>query len=104
VSWRAVDFALIWLGGLVGTFAFFGAAEALSVGDSGLIVAGLAGQYVGNLGVLGFMARRRESLGLTIEPGDLRTSAWGSSPRSGWRSSSNHWQGCCSRTEGRHSR
>jgi membrane protease YdiL (CAAX protease family) len=70
--WRTVDFAVIWLGGLAGTLIFFGVAQALSTDESGLIVAGLAGQYVGNLGVLAVIARRRAPLGMAIEPGDLR--------------------------------
>jgi membrane protease YdiL (CAAX protease family) len=69
--WTVVDFILVVLGGFLGAGIF--AAISL-VWDQGelLLVLGLAGQYVGHLGVLWLLARRRTDLGFSIEPGDLR--------------------------------
>ena len=72
--WTVIDFALAWLGGLVGTFVLFGAGQLINLED-GLIVLGLAGQYLGNLGVLWALSRSKRdapALGLSIEPKDLR--------------------------------
>lgn len=63
---------LIWLGGLLGTGVFF--AVGVALGDQDLLVLlGLAGQYVGNLGVFFILARLREdsSVGFEIQPGDF---------------------------------
>jgi membrane protease YdiL (CAAX protease family) len=77
-SWTVADFALAWLAGYAGTFLFYAAGTALGTGD-GLIVMGLAGQYVGNLGSLWLLSRRKteRDLGLSIEPRDLRYVALG---------------------------
>lgn len=55
-SWTVIDFILIWLGGLLGT-GLFVAVAAIFDDDNLLIVLGLAGQYLGNLGA--FFAIRR---------------------------------------------
>lgn len=71
-SWSAIDFVLIWLGGLVGTGLF--AAAAVAIGDDDLLLLlGLAGQYVGNLGVFWLLARRKPDadIGFTIQGGDF---------------------------------
>lgn len=71
-SWTVVDFALIWLGGLLGTTLF--AALAVNTGDQDLLLLlGLAGQYIGNLGVLWVVARRKQNpdLGFNVETRDL---------------------------------
>jgi hypothetical protein len=71
-SWSVVDFILIWLGGLLGTGIFFAAGVALGNDDLTILV-GLAGQYVGNLGVLWLLWRNKEDpdLGFTIQGGDF---------------------------------
>lgn len=71
-SWSVVDFILIWLGGLLGTGVLF--AVGVGLGDEDLtLVLGLAGQYVGNLGVLWMLARRKQNadLGFSIQPRDF---------------------------------
>lgn len=71
-SWTVVDFALIWLGGLLGTTLF--AALAVSTGDDDMVLLlGLAGQYIGNLGVFWVIARRKENpdVGFAVEARDL---------------------------------
>lgn len=71
-SWSVVDFILIWLGGLLGTGVFL--ALGVALGDEDLtLVLGLAGQYVGNLGVLWLLARRKQDadLGFSIQTGDF---------------------------------
>lgn len=63
---------LIWLGGVLGTGVFF--AMGVALGDQDLLVLlGLAGQYVGNLGVFFILARLKEdsSAGFEIQPGDF---------------------------------
>jgi membrane protease YdiL (CAAX protease family) len=71
--WTVVDFILVVLGGFVGAGIF--AALSL-VWDQGelLLVLGLAGQYIGHLGVLWLLARGKADpdLGFSIESGDLR--------------------------------
>lgn len=58
-SWSIFDFALIWLGGLLGTGVFF--AAGVAVGDEDLLLLlGLAGQYVGSLGVYWLLYRMKE--------------------------------------------
>jgi membrane protease YdiL (CAAX protease family) len=71
-SWNVVDFVLIWLGGLVGTTLF--AALAATTGDQDLLLLlGLAGQYVGSLGVFWVIASRKENrdVGFAVEATDL---------------------------------
>lgn len=62
---------LVWLGGFVGTGVFF-AIGAFSDNEDWVIVLGLLGQYVGNLGVLWVLRRRKEDpdLGFQLEPKD----------------------------------
>lgn len=69
--WSLVDFALVWLGGLVGTGVFL-AVGLLFENSDWVIVLGLAGQYIGNLGVLWIIRARKEdpALGFAIEPRD----------------------------------
>jgi len=71
--WTIVDFALVWVGGFAGTWLFYGVGTMIGL-DEGLIVLGLGGRYLGNLGVLWMLARRRadSTLGLSIEPKDIR--------------------------------
>lgn len=71
-SWSVVDFILIWLGGLLGTGLFFAAGVALGNEDI-TILFGLAGQYVGNLGVLWLLWRYKEDpdIGFNIQGGDF---------------------------------
>lgn len=71
-SWSVLDFILIWLGGLLGTAAFF--AVALAVGNPDwTIVLSMAGQYAGNLGVFWILSRTKDAteIGLTIHRGDF---------------------------------
>jgi membrane protease YdiL (CAAX protease family) len=70
-SWSVVDFIVIWLGGLLGTGVFF--AVGIVFGDEDLsILLGLAGQYIGSLGVLWLLSRAKEDpdLGFAIRGGD----------------------------------
>jgi membrane protease YdiL (CAAX protease family) len=72
--WTIADFALVWLGGLLGTGLALALAQVLEL-DDGVVVLGLAGQYAGNLGVLWLLYRLKTdppSLGMSIEPKDLR--------------------------------
>ncbi len=71
-SWTITDFVLVWLGGFVGTGVFFAVALLLE-NDDWLIVLGLAGQYIGNLGVLWLLARLKDDadLGFKVEPRDV---------------------------------
>lgn len=71
-SWSVLDFILIWLGGLLGTAAFF--VVALAVGNPDwTIVFSMAGQYAGNLGVFWILSRTKDAseIGLTIQRGDF---------------------------------
>lgn len=70
-SWTIGDFALIWLGGLIGTTAFAALAASLDNGDW-LVVFALAGQYVGNLATLWLIwsRKQRPGLGFQVEPRD----------------------------------
>lgn len=71
-SWSVLDFILIWLGGLLGTAAFF--AVALAIGnDDWTLVLSLAGQYAGNLGVFWVLSRAKDAseIGMTINRGDF---------------------------------
>lgn len=71
-SWSVYDFILIWLGGLVGTGAFFAFSVALESQDWTIILS-LAGQYLGSLGVFWILTRYKDisDIGLTIEAGDF---------------------------------
>ena len=71
-SWTVVDFILIWVGGFIGTGALVSLAALFQTEDA-VVVLGLAGQYMGNLGVLWILARRKEpgDLGFSVEPRDL---------------------------------
>lgn len=71
-SWSVYDFILIWLGGLVGTGAFFQLGVALE-SQNWTIVLSLAGQYLGNLGVFWILTRYKDvsDIGMTIEAGDF---------------------------------
>lgn len=71
-SWSVYDFLLIWLGGLLGTTAFFALGTAL-LDEDWTIVVSLAGQYVGSLGVFWVLTRYKSAkeVGLTIEGGDF---------------------------------
>jgi uncharacterized protein len=78
--WTVLDFALIWLAGLLGAGLGVGMAslmEAVSVSD--LVILGLAGQYVATISAFWLVARRRDigSIGLSIEPKDIRYVALG---------------------------
>ena len=70
-TWSTTDFVLVWLGGFVGTGLFF-ALGFLLENDDWTIVLGLAGQYIGNLGVLWLLSRFKDdaSLGFQVEPRD----------------------------------
>lgn len=71
-SWSVYDFLLIWLGGIVGTGVFFAIGAVFASGDWTIVIS-LAGQYVGNLGVLWILTRYRRfgDIGLTIEARDF---------------------------------
>ena len=71
-SWTVIDFVLIWLGGLFGTGVLV-ALGVLADNDDMLIILGLAGQYIGNLGVFFLLRRTKEdrSVGFSIEAGDF---------------------------------
>lgn len=71
-SWTIRDFIVIWISGIVGATIL--GSIALIVGDDDLvIVLGLAGQYLGNLGAYWLYARdkKREDIGFSIEGADL---------------------------------
>ncbi|MFZ0014380.1 MAG: type II CAAX endopeptidase family protein [Acidimicrobiia bacterium] len=71
-SWSVVDFILIWFGGLLGTGLFY--AVGVVIGDEDfLILMGLAGQYIGNLGAFWLVARAKKNpdVGFAIQPGDF---------------------------------
>ena len=67
--WTVADFAVVWLSGLLGAGAFH--SVGLGRGEAGLALA-LAGQYVGSLGALWVIGRRRAPGGLrfVVEPRD----------------------------------
>ena len=71
-SWTLLDFILIWLGGFLGTALFFAVGVAFNGDDLGFVLA-LAGQYIGNLGVLWLLRTRKEQphLGFRTEPTDI---------------------------------
>lgn len=69
--WSIFDFALIWLGGLVGTSVLF--AAGVAIGDEDLLLLlGLAGQYLGNLGVFWLIYRMKErpAVGFVVRGSD----------------------------------
>ncbi|MGH8946145.1 MAG: lysostaphin resistance A-like protein [Acidimicrobiia bacterium] len=69
--WSVVDFVLIWLGGLVGTGVFYATGTFLGDRDL-LVVLGLAGQYIGSLGVFWLLWRNRSRpVGFSIVPTDV---------------------------------
>jgi membrane protease YdiL (CAAX protease family) len=70
--WTLVDFILVWLGGFLGTGVFFAIGLAMDDNDLMFVLA-LAGQYVGNLGVLWLLRSRKgkPGLGFAIEPSDI---------------------------------
>ncbi|MDP9494109.1 MAG: CPBP family intramembrane metalloprotease [Actinomycetota bacterium] len=72
-TWTVVDFILVVLGGFLGA-GIFAALSLLWGEDELLLVLGLAGQYIGHLGVLWLLARTKtdRDLGFSIEAGDLR--------------------------------
>lgn len=71
-SWSIVDFVLIWLGGFLGAGIFLGLSE-LGGYDEWTIVLGVTGQYVGNIVVFWYLAKRKEDgdIGFAIEPSDF---------------------------------
>ena len=70
-SWSFSDFILVWLGGFLGAAIFLGIGLLFADNDW-IVVLGLAGQYLGNLGVLWFVRRRRDAdLRFEVEPRDL---------------------------------
>lgn len=71
-SWSIVDFVLVWLGGFLGAGIFLGVGELNADTDSA-IVSGLAGQYVGNIVVFWYLARRKADgdVGFAIETSDF---------------------------------
>lgn len=71
-AWTFADFILVWLGGFLGTGFFFALGSLQSNEDLTFVLA-LAGQYIGNLGVLWLISRRKENrdLGFSIEGGDV---------------------------------
>lgn len=77
-TWSVADFILIWLGGLLGTSIFF-AVGALIANEDWTLLLGLAGQYVGSLGVFWTLARRKDDadLGFTIKGSDFAYIALG---------------------------
>jgi membrane protease YdiL (CAAX protease family) len=75
ISWRARDFWLAMFAGIVGAFVATIAVHALDGNMSALLIVAALGQYLGHLGTLWWLGRRRgglESLGLSIQPSDLR--------------------------------
>jgi membrane protease YdiL (CAAX protease family) len=70
--WTVRDFIVIWLGGVVGT-TILGSIAAAGGNNDLVVLLGLAGQYLGNLGVFWLYARnrRRGEVGFQIEMADL---------------------------------
>lgn len=71
-SWSLVDFIWIWLGGMLGQGVFL-AAGVVTGNEDVVILLGLAGQYIGNLGVFWILARTKDDadIGFTIRGGDI---------------------------------
>jgi membrane protease YdiL (CAAX protease family) len=75
ISWRLRDFWLAMFAGLVGAFVATIAVHELDGDMSALLIVAALSQYLGHLGTLWWLGRRRgglESLGLSIQPSDLR--------------------------------
>lgn len=69
--WSVVDFVLIWLGGILGAGLFYAAATVLGDVELGVVL-GLAGQYLGSLGIFWLLRRQRSRpVGFTLEPTDV---------------------------------
>ena len=71
-SWSLSDFFLVWLGGFLGAGIFFGVGLLFAANDWAVVLA-LAGQYLGNLGVLWVLRHHKEDndLRFEVEPRDL---------------------------------
>lgn len=70
-SWSVVDALWVWLAGHVVAAAFL-AVGMLWDDDEWLLVLGVAGHYIGSLGLLWLLSRRREGeLGFSVQPRDL---------------------------------
>lgn len=65
-SWSVVDFILIWFGGLIGSALFIAFAVAIDNRDWTLLL-GLAGQYVGNLGVFLIVRHYKDARSIGLE-------------------------------------
>lgn len=75
MTWRTRDFWLAMFAGLVGAGVATIAVLAVDGSTSALLVTAALAQYVGHLGTLWLLGRRRgglEALGLSIEGSDLR--------------------------------
>ena len=72
-TWTVLDFTLVVLGGFLGAGIFVAFSLLWGEGEL-LLVLGLAGQYLGHLGVLWLLGRGKSNpdLGFSIEAGDLR--------------------------------
>jgi membrane protease YdiL (CAAX protease family) len=70
--WTVRDFIVIWFGGVVGS-TILGLVAVASGNDDLVILLGLAGQYLGNLGVYWLYARdrRRGDIGFQIASADF---------------------------------
>lgn len=70
-SWSFLDFIVIWLAQQIGAAGAFAIAVATDVGS--IFLFSLVGQYTAGLGMLLWLARRKEDgdLGFTIEGGDF---------------------------------
>jgi membrane protease YdiL (CAAX protease family) len=68
--WSILDFLVVWVAGYLGTGIFY-AAATLAGSDCSLVI-GIAGQYVGSLGALWLLSRRRRDspLGLVVQGSD----------------------------------
>ena len=71
-AWSVVDFILVVLGGFLGAAIFFWLTMATGGEDELLLVLGLAGQYIGHLGVLWWISRRKDhpDLGFSVQGRD----------------------------------
>lgn len=71
-SWSVVDFVLVWLGGFLGAGVLLGLGDLAGDTDSAIVL-GLTGQYVGNIVVFWYLARRKTDgdVGFTVETRDF---------------------------------
>ncbi len=71
-AWSVVDFILVVLGGFLGAAIFFWATMITGGEDELLLVLGLAGQYLGHLGVLWWISSRKDhpDLGFSVQGRD----------------------------------